>query len=305
MRRLKLLGGTLECLLLACLALLLTGSFRVAQAVEPGLIIDVRQGQPIDEVQLLRQLGQAPMVFIGEKHDNPQHHALEETLLQHLVDGHTRVVFEMLDSRLELLPATQAMTADQIRSRLEWRDDNGWPWQAYGRLFEATLQGAGVVAGGNIDRSALMQIYRGDSDYRNDPGYRSVIELQPQLETPLLDIIYQAHCQQMPKAGLAPMVTIQLVRDATMAQATLTAAPKHILISGAMHARKDIGVPRHRQLLSPNTHPAQLTILLEEANPLLSDWHDYENAVPERADFIWFTTAVTPEEDYCATLQRQ
>lgn len=49
-----------------------------------GQIVDLTTGQVLAPEQLVQRLADAPRVLVGEKHDNPDHHALQLWLLRAL-----------------------------------------------------------------------------------------------------------------------------------------------------------------------------------------------------------------------------
>ncbi len=63
-----------------------------------GQIVDLRSGLQVTVEQLLTELADAPLLLLGEKHDNPDHHALQLWLLQALEARRAQgaVVMEML-----------------------------------------------------------------------------------------------------------------------------------------------------------------------------------------------------------------
>ena len=50
-----------------------------------GHIIELRSGRLLTPAQLLDALAAAPLLLVGEQHDNPDHHALQLWLLRNLV----------------------------------------------------------------------------------------------------------------------------------------------------------------------------------------------------------------------------
>lgn len=101
---------------------------------ELGHIIDLASGQAISPEQLVQRLAGAPRVLVGEKHDNPDHHALQLWLLRALQGQ--RVQGSLL---LEMLQPEQQPLVDKVQGQpvpadlpkaLAWQD--GWDWQLYG-----------------------------------------------------------------------------------------------------------------------------------------------------------------------------
>jgi len=105
-----------------------------------GAVLDTQAQAWIEPGELVDRLASAPYVVIGEKHDNPDHHALQRWLLEQL---HARRPQAWL--LLEMLVPAQAPRVVDVRAepgrindqmlqrRLDW--DAGWPWALYGDLL--------------------------------------------------------------------------------------------------------------------------------------------------------------------------
>src|SRR5690606_41762028 len=74
-----------------------------------GEIIDLRSGARLGPEQLVRELAGAELILVGERHDNPDHHALQRWLLEVLQPG--SLLLEMLEPR-------QQARVDEVRARL-------------------------------------------------------------------------------------------------------------------------------------------------------------------------------------------
>jgi uncharacterized iron-regulated protein len=89
------------------------------------------------------------------------------------------------------------------------------------------------------------------------------------------------------------MLAIQQQRDRRMAERMLAAPMPSILLAGAWHARKDVGVPLHLSDLGAGKAPIVL---------MLAEQGDVVTAA--MADYVWYTPA-TPKPDYCEQMRQQ
>lgn len=66
---------------------------------QTGRIVELRSGVTLSPQQLVARLAAAPRVIVGEKHDNPDHHAVELWLAQALGEYRAQgsLLLEMLD----------------------------------------------------------------------------------------------------------------------------------------------------------------------------------------------------------------
>lgn len=273
-----------------------------------GQIIDTRTGSVIAYQDLLQQLNRARFVLIGEKHDNPDHHSLQHTLLKDLLQRRRYdVVLEMLDEHQSpaLAPLhTHPLPSDALlRQQLDW-DTRGWPWEDYGAIIRLSLSHAGQLRSGNLSRATLMSIYREpDASQLDGERFRTFSAISDTQATTIREQVFASHCGTLPMAQTAPMAKIQIARDASMAYAmtasALTDSPA-ILIAGAFHTRQDLGVPAH---LRAGGYSQISVLRLAEVGEDKAAWADYMNAA-QAPDFIWFTPKFS-DKDYCASLRQQ
>lgn len=277
-------------------ALPLWQSPRQREHARVGQIIDLRTGAAVTPAQLLAELSAVPMVMLGEKHDNPDHHALQLWLLQALEAQRSQggVVMEMLTvNQQETIDRVQNKMREGVRPKdlplaLNWH--KGWDWQQYSALVSHSLQQPYPLLAGNLNRDALMTIYR------NPPELIGVESTQPQVTERLSEHIREAHCNKLPEPQLPAMLAVQQQRDRSMAAVVLNAPKPVLLIAGAYHVRYDLGVPLHVRDLQPvdaaTVDKQQRVLIFAEAD---------QDVATDSADFVWYTPAVA-EQDYCADL---
>lgn len=257
-----------------------------------GQIVDLRSGAQVTVEQLLLELSNVSFVLLGEKHDNPDHHALQLWLIQALEARRTQgsVVMEMLTINQQ---STVSRVQRQVREGLEIVDlplaldwHKGWDWQQYSALVAHVLEQPYPLLAGNLNRDALMGIYR------NQPKLEGNKSIRADVTEHLSEQIREAHCNKLPETQLPAMLAVQQQRDRTMAKAMLDAPKPALLIAGAYHVRYDLGVPLHVSDLQGADDIEQRVIVFAEAD------QEFEAG---SADFVWYTPAV-PEQDYCADL---
>ena len=268
-----------------------------------GKIYSLEQQTFITEKALLASLQKAHYVLIGEKHDNEDHHRLELQLLESLLNKpHTHVVFEMLTDKQQnnIASLRPNDSKDQIHKKLAW-NDKGWPWKDYAPLIQSSLLKGAMINAGNIDRATIMQIYtqKNNDALFSQARFQTIKNIPVSAKNQILNQVFESHCQLMAKAKLVPMMTIQLARDASMANAMLASEEPSILIAGSFHTQKNMGVPLH---LRQVTKKVSKTILLAEVSTNQPRPEDYASL--SEADYIWFTPKQV-EKDYCEALRLQ
>ena len=289
----------LSCLLLLSSPALAAGwlSPRFQDHPLAGVIVDA-QGQPVDEAKVLAAFGEARIAYVGEKHDNPDHHRLEAELIAARLKAKpgSAVVFEMLDEAQAPKLASLAPDDDlhAIRARLEW-PAKGWDLAVYGPLFQQALREGRLVAG-NIGKARIGQLYGGgEALLKDDPRFATVAKAAPAVRAHLLDSIFEAHCRMQARESLQPMLAIQLAKDASMADALRREAPA-MLVAGGEHVRGDSGVPTHA-----GDAKNRVIVQLLEVREGADDARAYLDEAGT-ADYYWFTPA-TEARDHCADVK--
>ncbi len=258
-----------------------------------GAIVDLRSGERLSAAQLVQQLAEADYVLVGERHDNPDHHALQLWLLQALAERRSQgsLLLEMLTP--EQQPAV-ARTQTQLRrgepvedlpTTLAWSP--GWPWRLYGPLVSYALAQPFSLMPANLTRAEIGQIYR-EVPHLHD-GESTRAEVAEALRAQIVD----SHCGMLPDSQVPAMLAVQQQRDRRMA-ARLLAAPKPtMLIAGGFHARRDLGAPLHLRDLGGSGN-VQVLMLAEVG----------ERVAAQQANFVWYTAA-QPAKDYCEQMRKR
>lgn len=259
---------------------------------ELGAIVDLHSGARLTPAQLVERLAPAERLLIGERHDNRDHHALQLWLLQALESR--RAPGSLL---LEMLEPGQQRQVDAVRGQVargQWPADlpvalawqPGWDWQQYGALVRHALVQPEPLLAANLERAEVGRIYRGV------PPLEGVRSSAPTVRRALQEQIRAAHCNLLPESQLPAMLAVQQQRDRRMAERLLSAPAPAILLAGAYHVRRDLGVPLHLSDLGAGERVRVLQLAAVG-----------ETVLPAQADFVWYTPA-PPPEDYCATLRQ-
>ena len=268
-----------------------------------GAVYDLRTQAFITSDDLQEFLKRSDYVLIGEKHDNPDHHQLEQEIISaSMAETVGSVVFEMLsEDQQGLIKQLQPTdTPEVLKDKLKW-NERSWPWADYGKLIHTTLQQGGKVLSGNLSSATLQHLYKTSDKQRfTKEQQKTINHIDHTVKEALLEQIYQGHCRMTEKDRLGGMLTIQLARDAMMAWQMANSSQKPVvLVAGATHSRKDLGVPLHLKQLTKNSNTIT-TLLLVEVQEGLSQPQDY--VTQDQADYIWFTPKQV-SVDYCANFK--
>ncbi|MAE92156.1 MAG: hypothetical protein CMI67_21720 [Pelagibaca sp.] len=209
-----------------------------------------------------QRLEEAQVVFLGEVHDNPAHHARQAELVAEIRP--VAVVFEMLtnEQAASIQPeylADEAALADL----LAW-DESGWPdFSMYYPIFQAA--GEAAIFGAAMPREEARRARNEPLDRVFGPsaGFYGLDEgLPPEQQAEREAMQMAAHCDALPADMLPVMVGIQRLRDARLAETALEALSMHgapvVVITGNGHARTDWGAPALIAMAAPEVPVAAL-----------------------------------------------
>jgi uncharacterized iron-regulated protein len=242
------------------------------------------QPRQSDEERLAAWLP-ADVLLLGEQHDAVAHQRVQQGLVATLAGRGqlAALALEMADSGHSTAGLPAGASEEQTRRLLNWNNE-AWPWTAYGPVVMTAVRAGVPVLGANLPRSD-MRASMADS------------QLDKRLPAPAFkaqkQLIRQGHCDLLPEGQITPMTRIQIARDRRMADTLAKAVQPGrvvVLISGSVHADKQLGVPLHL--------PAGLQV---KSVRLLAGGKSLPG---ETFDSVWGTEA-TPDKDYCAGLREQ
>lgn len=258
---------------------------------ELGVIRDLHSGARLTPEELVGRLAKAPRVLVGEQHDNPDHHSLQVWLLQALDEQRAQgsLLLEMLEpqqqARVDAVKTALAegREPEDLPAQLAWQ--KGWDWALYGPLVYRALVQPYPLLAANLDPQEIKRIYA------ERPELHGAASTAAGVREALLAQIGASHCGMLPKSQWPAMLAVQQQRDRRMAERLLAAPAPALLVAGAYHARRDLGVPLHLADLGEGA--GSLVVLLAEVGTSVE---------PGSADFVWYTPAV-PAQDYCAEIR--
>ncbi|MBV8619057.1 MAG: ChaN family lipoprotein [Curvibacter sp.] len=267
---------------LAAVAALLTGVLGCA-------------GPPATPAGQLSRLLPADFLLVGEQHDAPEHHVLERQIVEILAVQHrlAALALEMVEQGHSTAGLPSSANQAQVRAALAWNAES-WPWDDYAPAIMAAVEAGIPVIGANLPRDrqrAAMQ------DLSLD------LRLSPEAVERQRRAIRDSHCGLLADSQIAPMARIQIARDLSMAQ-TLAKADRPpgrtvLLLAGAGHVLRSVGVPVH---LPPELQVRILVAAVKDADsarPLTPDATQADDS-----DLVWASPA-PPERDHCAELRQQ
>jgi uncharacterized iron-regulated protein len=247
----------------ALLAALIAGCPPAAGAiadVSAETILAAADGAELDRSALAKRLAAADVIYLGEQHGNPYHHAAQLEVLNELVARGRRpaIAFEVASvaQTSELMsfvssaqiPGHTVDPAQRLREELGWRA--GTEWRDYGPLLEFARKNKLRVAGIDLPRSLRRRITRVGVEGLNaveraqfpDSGFAD-----PAYEQLMRERLNAAHCGFAPPELVTRLYATWLARNDTMTMAVTALAAERpdepvVVILGLGHVANNMGV---------------------------------------------------------------
>ena len=272
------------------------GSARAATVIRPEADVAVSA-----RLVATRARG-AEVIYLGELHDNPLHHAIQTRVIEALLRDGSRpaIAFEMIpETRQATLEAAVRSDADpaEVDRQLGWTA-RGWPdFAAYWPLFELARKHGLPVVATDLDPTVNRRISRdGLGAAGEDPArLRSALPDDPVRDQAITRRIRSAHCDRISESRAGRMLESWYARNVVIARRVsmaLERAPQVVVIIGRGHQSPG-GVPEQVEALRRGTR--QLVVALFEGET---------DGPPEpMADIVWVTPA-RPHPDPCLSLPK-
>ncbi|MGK6308526.1 ChaN family lipoprotein [Variovorax sp. DT-64] len=230
----------------------------------------------------------ADALLLGEQHDAPEHHAIERETVEALAARGrlAALAIEMAEEGSSTAHLDRTATEAQVQTALGW-NEKAWPWSAYGPTVMAAVRAGVPVLGANLPRSRMKDAM---ADVSLDA------QLGAEAHKAQQEAVRSGHCNLLPESQIGPMTRVQIARDRAMAQTIVKArvpGKTVLLLSGAGHAAKALGVPQHL--------PSDLAVKTVQ---LQAGGTPDPRREAGAFDAVWQTPAL-PEKDYCAALRAQ
>ena len=210
----------------------------------------------------------APVVLLGEVHDNANQHALRLEAFKALLATGARpaLLMEQFDrSQQTIIDSQRQGTADSLINAA--KTGSGWLWDFYRPFIALALAHGLPIIAANVSRDEARAIMRsGLAEAGFDPA------VPPDIAATAAADIEASHCGMLDASTAQRMALAQSARDQFMARMVEAHAARGVvLLAGNGHVRSDTGVPRW---LSPGTRARSESIGLLEQGDAPADLFD-------------------------------
>ncbi|CAI09618.1 hypothetical protein ebA6113 [Aromatoleum aromaticum EbN1] len=236
------------------------GGDAVASGVAETLYAAGEAAVVLDYATLAKRIVAADVIYLGEQHGNPHHHAAQLKIVTDLVAAGRRpaIAFEFVTVpqtselmsfvSMSRIPAHDKAAVRRLRGELGWQ--TGTEWRDYGPLLEFARAHRLRVAGIDLPQSLRRRISRVGTEGLNavertqfpdsglvDPAYRQLMH----------ERLNAAHCGFASPELVARLYATWLARNDTMTMAVTALAAEQplepvVVILGLGHVENNMGV---------------------------------------------------------------
>lgn len=274
-------------------------SLMIGCASDPNTTFDLENLNPQEQ----KDFEGAKIILLGEQHDNPIHHEIQNDVLETLAkEGRLKsVIFEQVDWTYQgVLDQLTKDNFERLPKKLDWKD-SGWPdYDYYEPLFRTALKARAKIIAGGLPRNRIELLTKSSYEVAFNAAEIERIKLRTPLDGVghelLSKEIFEGHCKMIPEDHIEMMIPVQRARDAALVKGYQNEADisgVSVFILGNGHARKEFGVP----------------FLLRNIDPQLKVWsvgmqEVGSEALPQGAfDKVWITEKAE-REDPCEQMKK-
>lgn len=299
-----------------------------------GKIINTRSNQAIDFETLIKDLSLYDVIYLSEKHDNPEQHHIQERVIHALIEqGLTPTLgfeFFSLEDTPDLLNFVDSgkvahakkiekfIEAD-LRKKLRWDTQSDKMWNYYYALLtiakKEKLQVAGIDLPATLKKRITRKGINGISPIEKEQVFTTQLS-DENYKDYMFSIFKAVHCGMGSKKMQSRLYDTWVARNDQMAL-SITRLYKHrkgpiVIIIGGGHTEYGLGVidrvkKINKTIKQVNIALSEISVnpsdLMEYALPL--DLEGFKKAPP--ADYLWFTQRVSyadPCEEFKKSLQK-
>jgi uncharacterized iron-regulated protein len=243
------------------------------------------------------------VVYLGELHDNPQHHAIQARIVEALLAAGLRpaLAWEMVpETRQAALEAAVRSDAGpaEVDRQLAWRSQ-GWPdFAMYWPVFELARKHGLPVVGTDLDPAINRRVGREGLGAAGEdaPRLRSALPDDLARDKGIARRLRAAHCDQISEERATRMLDSWYARNVVMARRVASGLAQGrpvVVIMGRGHGSPG-GVPEQLAAIRPGTRQLMVGLYEGEVDELTSPL----------ADVVWVTPG-RPRPDPCLSFPQR
>lgn len=273
-------------------------AYKPARATIPGVsghfkigqILDLKRGKVLSFDQLIDQIASTEIIFIGEVHDNPEHHLIQVQILQALIDRFSPVTIAMEFFQKSQQPSLDRYQRGELKEseflkEVNWKGGWGFDYLFYRPLMLSARHHGSKILAINAPKDIVKKVAREglkslDENERNKLAKE--IDLSNKAHRAYLREIYEKHSHSNLKK-FDTFYEAQCVWEDTMAhnlaEYLSQNRKKLVVFTGSGHIVNKFGIPDRTVRRFPASMVTIIPYPLDENVSLKK----------EIADYVWLT----------------
>ncbi len=270
-------------------------------------IFRLSDGDKISFRQLLDDLRESRVIYIGESHDQMEHHQIQRRMISGLAKQGREVViamemFQKSQQPLLDLWSQGHLTEEEFLRLVQWETTWGMDYQLYKGILDEAKERRLNILGLNVPRELVRMIAQKGVEGLSEEERKRLpdLDLTDQHHRIYIEGIYKSH-----EAGLAKdfekFYQAQVLWDEGMAQhlSEFLSSPKGVgkivvVLTGNGHILYHFGIPK--RLYRRNPFPYK-TIILKEWKKGIEDAPEIIPGSLPLGDYLWITHPSSPQRE--------
>jgi len=267
-----------------------------------GSIWDTHKDAFISAKQFRNELVHYDYIFLGETHNNPDHHQLQAIVINTLVENGLKpsIVMEMLSLQKWQDQPQQWSELAALQAQAG-KLNKGWPWELYKPVLQTVVEHRLDLYAGNISRKELQRWSEQQNNQNKQDVFKEYDFTQENYRT-LSENIVASHCGYGGEEFVTTMSRAQMQRDRIMVESIIGKRHPVVFIAGSGHIRNDYAVPM--QLRRKYQQSSYLSVAFISVQEVKSDPRAYLQNGKAIYDMLIFTPSHT-NQDPCEKFRKQ
>ncbi len=262
----------------------------VAEHFRPGQIVDVASGKAISFEELIEQISSKDLIFVGEAHDNADHHLIQVQILQAVAARSPSLAVAMEFFQKHQQPAVDRYiqgdsTEKEFLEAVDWKKTWGYDYRFYRPLMQLARERKYRVLAINAPNEVVRKVARTglqSLDASERDRLPKEIDLTQEKHRAFLNDIYKEHSPRDLKE-FEFFYEAQCVWDETMAESLAehlkSGKGRLVAFTGNGHIVNKFGIPDRTVRRVP---VPMVTVMPYPLN-------GKETVDRVSADYVWFT----------------
>jgi uncharacterized iron-regulated protein len=274
--------------------------------IGPEEIFRLPEGDPIPFVQLFNDLDTTRVIFMGESHDQIEHHQIQLRMIRALVDKGKDVVigmemFERFQQPILDRWSQGLLTEEEFLKEVQWDTTWGMDYELYQGILDEARSRHLKILGLNVSRDLVKEVAE-NGILKLSPEDRKKLpemDLTNQQHRAYIASIYKGHEKGSAK-DFEYFYEAQCLWDEGMAESlfeflksSLAERKTVFVFAGSGHVVFDFGIPNRLDRRIPVSFK---TIVLKAWTKELDKDFTFTGTSSPLADFLWITKPNPPEK---------